>query len=135
MLTHSSAEDTIRERKRLTSAQIIILGFSGVTLLGVLRKKLEADPDSPQYIQTHIGVGYRMMKVAYRIERRDFQCFVHVSRLLSAWQIAQSAGKSYIFFMPSALELILSITARMPSQTDRSANTSTTLPWSVNGDS
>ncbi len=28
-----------------------------------LRKKLESSPDSPQYIQTHIGIGYRMMKV------------------------------------------------------------------------
>ncbi|MGM9552451.1 MAG: winged helix-turn-helix domain-containing protein, partial [Clostridia bacterium] len=28
-----------------------------------LRKKLEKPSDSPQYIQTHIGVGYRMMKV------------------------------------------------------------------------
>ncbi len=28
-----------------------------------LRKKIENLPDSPQYIQTHIGVGYRMMKV------------------------------------------------------------------------
>jgi len=28
-----------------------------------LRKKLESTPDSPQYIQTHIGVGYRMMRV------------------------------------------------------------------------
>ena len=28
-----------------------------------LRKKIEATPDSPQYIQTHIGVGYRMMRV------------------------------------------------------------------------
>ena len=28
-----------------------------------LRKKLEAEPNSPQYIQTHIGVGYRMMRV------------------------------------------------------------------------
>ncbi len=28
-----------------------------------LRKKIEKLPDSPQYIQTHIGVGYRMMKV------------------------------------------------------------------------
>lgn len=31
--------------------------------MATLRKKLEADPDAPQYIQTHIGVGYRMMKV------------------------------------------------------------------------
>ncbi len=28
-----------------------------------LRKKLEAGPDSPQYIQTHIGIGYRMLRV------------------------------------------------------------------------
>ncbi len=28
-----------------------------------LRKKLEAEPDSPKYIQTHIGIGYRMLKV------------------------------------------------------------------------
>ncbi|MDD6074961.1 MAG: DNA-binding response regulator, partial [Clostridium sp.] len=26
-------------------------------------RKLESEPDSPQYIQTHIGVGYRMLKV------------------------------------------------------------------------
>ena len=31
--------------------------------MATLRKKLEAQPDSPQYIQTHIGVGYRTMKV------------------------------------------------------------------------
>ena len=31
--------------------------------MATLRKKLEKEPDSPQYIQTHIGVGYRMMKV------------------------------------------------------------------------
>lgn len=31
--------------------------------MATLRKKLESAPDSPQYIQTHIGVGYRMMKV------------------------------------------------------------------------
>lgn len=31
--------------------------------MATLRKKIEALPDSPQYIQTHIGVGYRMMKV------------------------------------------------------------------------
>lgn len=28
-----------------------------------LRKKLEAGPDSPQYIQTHVGIGYRMLRV------------------------------------------------------------------------
>lgn len=31
--------------------------------MATLRKKLEAAPDSPQYIQTHISVGYRMVKV------------------------------------------------------------------------
>ena len=31
--------------------------------MATLRKKLEPSPDSPQYIQTHIGVGYRMMRV------------------------------------------------------------------------
>ena len=31
--------------------------------MATLRKKIEATPDSPQYIQTHIGVGYRMMRV------------------------------------------------------------------------
>lgn len=31
--------------------------------MATLRKKLEAAPDSPQYIQTHISVGYRMIKV------------------------------------------------------------------------
>ena len=27
-----------------------------------LRKKLESAPNTPQYIQTHIGIGYRMIK-------------------------------------------------------------------------
>ena len=31
--------------------------------MATLRKKLEPTADSPQYIQTHIGIGYRMMKV------------------------------------------------------------------------
>ena len=31
--------------------------------MATLRKKLEKEPDSPQYIQTHIGVGYRMLRV------------------------------------------------------------------------
>ena len=28
-----------------------------------LRKKLEPYPDSPEFIQTHVGIGYRMLKV------------------------------------------------------------------------
>lgn len=31
--------------------------------MATLRKKLEKAPGAPQYIQTHIGVGYRMLKV------------------------------------------------------------------------
>lgn len=31
--------------------------------MATLRKKLETETNSPQYIQTHIGVGYRMQKV------------------------------------------------------------------------
>ena len=28
-----------------------------------LRKKIEPDQDSPKYIQTHVGIGYRMLRV------------------------------------------------------------------------
>jgi Response regulators consisting of a CheY-like receiver domain and a winged-helix DNA-binding domain len=31
--------------------------------MATLRKKIEVDADSPQYIQTHIGIGYRMMRI------------------------------------------------------------------------
>ena len=31
--------------------------------MATLRKKLESQPGSPQYIQTHVGVGYRMIRV------------------------------------------------------------------------
>ena len=31
--------------------------------MATLRKKLQPSPDSPQFIQTHIGIGYRMLKV------------------------------------------------------------------------
>lgn len=31
--------------------------------MATLRKKIEAAPSSPRYIQTHVGVGYRMQRV------------------------------------------------------------------------
>lgn len=31
--------------------------------MATLRKKVEPEADSPQYIQTHVGIGYRMMRV------------------------------------------------------------------------
>ena len=31
--------------------------------MATLRKKLESGPNSPHYIQTHVGVGYRMIRV------------------------------------------------------------------------
>lgn len=31
--------------------------------MGTLRKKIEVDPAHPRYIQTHVGIGYRMMRV------------------------------------------------------------------------
>jgi len=31
--------------------------------MGTLRKKIEENPSRPRYIQTHVGVGYRMVRV------------------------------------------------------------------------
>ncbi|MFR5090799.1 MAG: hypothetical protein ACLTDR_01170 [Adlercreutzia equolifaciens] len=28
-----------------------------------MRKKIEPDPASPVYLQTHVGIGYRMLRV------------------------------------------------------------------------
>ena len=30
--------------------------------MATLRKKIEEEPSEPKYIQTHIGIGYRMIK-------------------------------------------------------------------------
>ena len=32
--------------------------------MATLRKKIEENPSQPKYIQTHVGVGYRMLRVA-----------------------------------------------------------------------
>ena len=39
--------------------------------MATLRKKLEADPGHPEYIQTHIGVGYRMIQCGKGHEAQD----------------------------------------------------------------
>lgn len=31
--------------------------------MATLRKKIELDPTHPKYIQTHVGVGYRMLRI------------------------------------------------------------------------
>ena len=58
--------------KVLTHTYIMqqIWGSSGASdiaslrvFMATLRKKIDSSGDGPQYIQTHIGVGYRMMKV------------------------------------------------------------------------
>ena len=36
--------------------------------MATLRKKIEEKPSAPKYIQTHIGVGYRMIRINDNIE-------------------------------------------------------------------
>ena len=46
-----------------TSAECIAAELPSLRVfMATLRKKLEPDQSHPQYIQTHIGVGYRMIQ-------------------------------------------------------------------------
>ncbi|MBQ9828502.1 MAG: response regulator transcription factor [Lachnospiraceae bacterium] len=57
VLTHTYITQSIWGRSwdnDIASLRVFIVG---------LRKKLESAPGSPQYIQTHIGIGYRMIRV------------------------------------------------------------------------
>lgn len=66
------AENNLQTKEHSPSSSLRI-GFEAYDIaslrvfMATLRKKLEKDADSPQYIQTHIGVGYRMMKVEWYI--------------------------------------------------------------------
>ena len=57
VLTHTYITQNIWGRSRENDVASLRV------FMATLRKKLEAAPDSPAYIQTHIGIGYRMMKV------------------------------------------------------------------------
>jgi two-component system KDP operon response regulator KdpE len=41
--------------------------------IGSLRRKLEADPSRPHYIRTELGIGYRLVVPAERVDERDTQ--------------------------------------------------------------
>ena len=73
---------------RITTFQVIAFGFIGLILthqyilrqvwgtapesnaaslrvfMATLRKKLEVSAEAPVFIQTHVGIGYRMMKIS-----------------------------------------------------------------------
>ena len=51
--------------------------------MATLRKKLEREDASPQYIQTHVGVGYRMLKV-----EEEYGIAIDDSELLSVRTLA-----------------------------------------------
>nr|WP_326184343.1 response regulator transcription factor [uncultured Oscillibacter sp.] len=59
VLTHNYI---IGEVWGLTSSNVSAELPSLRVFMATLRKKLEADPAHPRYIQTHIGVGYRMIQ-------------------------------------------------------------------------
>ena len=44
--------------------------------MATLRKKIEPDPADPSYIQTHIGIGYRMLRIADETEEHPATCDV-----------------------------------------------------------
>ena len=41
----------------------ICLLYTSRVFMAVLRKKIEKNPAAPELIQTHIGIGYRMMRI------------------------------------------------------------------------
>lgn len=51
------------EEKFDKSALQLCMHHPYLFFMATLRKKIEKSPNSPQYIQTHVGVGYRMIKV------------------------------------------------------------------------
>lgn len=57
VLTHTFITQQIWERSRDKDVASLRV------FMATLRKKIEAESGSPQYIQTHIGIGYRMMKM------------------------------------------------------------------------
>lgn len=73
-LTHKQiGQDDARLNARLIlSGRTLMLSLQPVryndiaslrVFMVTLRKKLETAPDSPEFIQTHVGIGYRMLKV------------------------------------------------------------------------
>lgn len=48
--------------KEVWGSELAVDTSSLRVFMATLRKKIEQDPASPQYIQTHIGVGYRMLR-------------------------------------------------------------------------
>ena len=52
------------EHRQITSKALGDRLFLDSGTLTPLRKKLEASPDASQLIQTHVGIGYRMIRAA-----------------------------------------------------------------------
>lgn len=62
------AKNTGRVLTHNTILKEVWAGYEGDTspvrvFMATLRKKIERDPSHPVYIQTHIGIGYRMVRI------------------------------------------------------------------------